>query len=151
MLKTILIALLFLGAVAAAGAAWAKHKGYCSADSRIHHITERVGRKLDLNEDQLGRLDVFAETLKGMRNEHQDHRTAMKDRITELLSAPSLDRDRAVALIDERYQTTGDRKRAMVNAFADFSDSLAPEQRAQLAGLIGDRMMHRWGHPSWAH
>ena len=44
MLKTILITLLVLGAVAAAGAAWAKHKGYCSADSLIHHITERVGR-----------------------------------------------------------------------------------------------------------
>jgi Spy/CpxP family protein refolding chaperone len=151
MLKTILITLLVLGVVAAAGAAWAKHKGYCSADGRMQHITERVGRKLDLNEDQLGHLELFAETLKGMRNERQDHGASMKDRVTELLSAPSLDRDSAVALIDERYQSMGDSKRALVDAFADFSDSLEPEQRSQLAGLIGDRMMHGWGHPRWAH
>jgi Spy/CpxP family protein refolding chaperone len=151
MLKTILITLLVLGAVGAAGVAWAKHKGYCSADGRMHHMTERVGRKLDLNEDQLGRLEIFAETLKGMRKELRDHRGAMKDRVAGLLSAPMLDRDRAVALIDERYQSMGDNKQAMVDAFADFSDSLNPEQRSQLAGLIGDRMMHRWGHARWAH
>lgn len=151
MLKTILITLLFLGVIGAAGAAWAKHKGYCSADGRMQHVTQRVGSKLDLNEDQLNRLEVFAETLQEIRNERQDHRAAMKDDVTELLSAPSLDRDRAVALIDERYQSMGDSKRAMVDAFADFSDSLEPEQRSQLAGLIGDRMMHRWGHPRWAH
>ncbi len=151
MLKTILITLLFLGVIAAAGAAWAKHKGYCSADGRLQHITQRVGSKLDLNEEQLGRLEVFAGTLQGMRNERQDHRVAMKNDVTELLSAPALDRDRAMALIDERYQSMGDSKQSVVDAFADFSDSLEPEQRARLAEMIGDRMMHRWGHPRWAH
>ena len=110
MLKSILFTLLFLGVIGAAGAAWAKHRSYCSADGRIQHITQRVGSKLDLDADQLDRLEVFAETLQEIRNE-----------------------------------------RAVVDAFADFSDSLEPEQRSRLAELIGDRMMHHWGHPRWGH
>ncbi len=151
MLKTVLITLGVLGVIAVAGMAWAKHNGYCTAESRMQHITQRVGHKLDLKDDQLERLEVFAETLRGLRNESQEQRATMQDHVAELLSAPALDRDRAVGLIDERYQPMGDSKRALVDAFADFSDSLTPEQRSRLAGLIGDRLIHRWGHPRWAH
>jgi len=151
MLKTVLIILGVVGVIAVAGVAWAKHNGYCSAESRMQQITQRVGRKLDLKDDQLERLEVFAQTLRGLRNERQDQRAAIKDHVTELLSAPALDRERAVGLIDERYQSMGDSKRAVVDAFADFSDSLTPEQRSRLAGLIGDRLIHRWDHPRWEH
>jgi len=151
MLKTILITLAVLGIIAAAGMAWAKNSGYCSPENRIHKITERVGRKLDLNEDQQGRLEDFAETLRGLRSERQAHRVAAKEDVAELLSASSLDRNRAISLIDERFQSMNDSKRALVDAFGDFSDSLTPEQRSELAALIADRMMGRWGHPRWAH
>lgn len=151
MLKTILITLAVLVVIGAAGMAWAKQSGYCSPEKRIQKITERVGKKLDLNDDQQGRLEVFAETLRGLRGERKAHRDAVKDNVTELLSASSLDRDRAITMIDERFQGMNDSKRTLVDAFADFSDSLEPEQRSQLAELIGNRMMGRRGHPRWAH
>lgn len=151
MLKTVLISLVVLGIIAAVGVTWATRSGYCSAENRIQHSVERIGRKLDLDDDQQGRLAAFVETLRGLRSERQDHRAAIKNHITELLSTPALDRARAVALIDERYQAMDASKRALVDAFADFSDSLAPEQRSRLADLIGDRTMYRWGPPRWAH
>ena len=151
MFKTVLITLGVLAVITAAGVAWAKHNGYCSKESRMQFVTERIGRKLDLNDDQLGRFEAFAETLRELRTERQDQRVAMKDDVAELLSEPSLDRDRAVSLIDERYRSMDGSKRAIVEAFADFSDSLAPEQRSRLSGLISDRLMHRWGPPRWAH
>ena len=151
MLKTTLIVLIVLGVIAAGGVAWAKHNGYCSAESRMQHISERIGHKLDLNDDQQGRLESFVGTLRELRGEQQDRRRGMKQDVTELLSAPELDRERAIALIDERFQSIDDRKRTLVDAFADFSDSLAPEQRARLAELIEQRRMGRWGRHHWAY
>jgi Spy/CpxP family protein refolding chaperone len=151
MLKTILITLAVLGVIAAAGMAWVKQSGYCSPENRLQKITERVGRKLDLNDDQQGLLEALTKTLRDLRNERQGLRVAMKESLTDLLSEPSLDRDRAIALIDGRYEDIKDSKLALVDAFADFSDSLAPEQRSRLTDLITDRMMERrWQH-RWAH
>ena len=151
MLKAVLIVLVVMTVLAAGGMAWAKHRGYCSAEDRMHYMTERLGHKLDLNEGQKGHLQAFADQLREMRGERREARGAMNDRVGELLSASSLDREQAVALLDERHQAMSENKRALVDAFADFSDSLAPEQRSKLAGLIADRMGHRWGPPHWAH
>jgi Spy/CpxP family protein refolding chaperone len=151
MLKTVLIVLVVLVAVAAVGVTWAKRSGYCSVENRMHHITERIGRKLDLNDDQQGHLEDLVETVRELRSERQDPRAVLQGHLTELLSEPSLDRDRAVAMIDERYRAMSDSKRALIDAFADFSDSLQPDQRTRLAELIGNRLLHRWGPPGWAH
>ena len=151
MLKAVLITLVVLVTVAAVGVTWAKRSGFCSFENRMHHITERVGRKLDLNDDQRGRLEDLIETVRELRSERQNPRAVFTDHLTELLSEPSLDRDRAVAMIDERYQAISDSKRALIDAFADFSDSLQPDQRTRLIDLIASRMQHRWGPPGWSH
>ena len=151
MLKTAFIVLVVLGILAAVGVAWAKHNGYCSNDHRIQHVSEWIGHKLDLNDDQQVRLDDLIGTLRELRGEQRDARRAVQQDVAELLSTPTLDRDRATALIDERLRSLDDRKRMLVDALADFSDGLAPEQRAQLAELIGQRRMGRWGHPHWAY
>jgi Spy/CpxP family protein refolding chaperone len=151
MLKTTLIVLIVLGILAAVGAAWAKHKGYCSTETRMQHISERIGRQLDLNDDQRGHLGSFIGTLRELRSDQQDRRRVVKQGVAELLSAPRLDRDRAIALIDERFRSIDERKRTLIDAFADFSDSLAPEQRARLVELIEQGRMGRWGHHHWAY
>jgi Spy/CpxP family protein refolding chaperone len=151
MLKTTLIVLLVLGMIAVAGVAWAKHNGYCSSEDRMQYVSERIGRELDLNDDQKLHLESLIGTLLELRSEQQDRRRGVNQDVTELLSAPMLDRDRAVALIDKRLQGIDDRKRTLVDAFADFSDSLAPEQRAELAELIEQRRMGRWGQHHWEY
>ena len=151
MLKTTLIVLVVLGMIAVAGVAWAKHNGYCSSEDRMQYVSERIDRKLDLNDDQRLHLESLIGTLLELRSEQQDRRRGVNQDVTELLSAPMLDRDRAVALIDKRLQGIDDRKRTLVDAFADFSDSLAPEQRAELAELIEQRRMGRWGQHLWAY
>ncbi len=151
MLKTVLIVFLVMAVLAVGGMAWAKQQGYCSAEGHTRLITERLGRKLDLNDEQQGRLQAFADQWREVRGERSTNRGAIKDRIAGLLSAPALDREQAVALLDERHQAMGDNKRALVDAFGDFSDSLTPDQRASLAELISKRMGHRWGRSHWAH
>ena len=151
MLKTALITLAVLAVIAAAGVAWAKHNGHCSMENRMHHVTERIGRKLDLNSDQQARLVNLGETLRSLRADGEDDRSLTHEQLTQLLTAPSLDRDRAVTLIDQRLQTMNEQVRSVVDAFADFSDSLDPAQRSQLVELIDDRVNYRWGPSRWAH
>lgn len=151
MLKAVLIVLVVMAVLAAGGMAWAKHRGYCSVEDRMHYVTEKLGRKLDLNDRQKSHLQVFTAQLRELRGERHEARDIMKDRVGELLSAPSLDREQAVALLGERHRAMSENRRTLVDAFADFSDSLAPEQRSKLAELISDRMGHRWGPPHWSH
>lgn len=53
-------------------------------------------------------------------------------------------------LLPERHEAMGEGEREIVDAFADFSDSLQRDQRARLADLIAERLRHRWGSPRWA-
>lgn len=151
MWKTLLIGTALVVVLGGAGVAWAKHAGYCDRGDRVQHLTERLTRKLDLNEGQQAKLQAFAEKLGALRAQRAERRGADREAVEQLLSAPQLDRDRAVELLDARLATVTGHKRELVEAFADFSDSLAPEQRERLAELISHRMNHRWGPPRWDH
>lgn len=150
MLKILLITLAIV-AIIATGITWAKHNGYCRGGDFMQHITERVSRKLDLNDEQRLKLDAFAETLRELRGNWTERRGQMGVEVEGLLAAPLLDRDRVMALLEERHQALSNRKGEVVDAFADFSDSLRPEQRTRLAELIARRMERRWGPPGWSH
>jgi uncharacterized membrane protein len=151
MMKTVLIVLGILVLVTAAGVTWARYNGYCSPDNRIQHISERIGRKLDLNGHQQGQLNSVAEVLSRLRDDWRDHRAETRDHVAELLRAPKLDRDRAAALIEGRLRDIQGNSRALVGAFADFSDSLSAEQRSHLGDFIASRMAQRRGNHHWAH
>ncbi|MCB1876816.1 MAG: periplasmic heavy metal sensor [Chromatiales bacterium] len=146
MLKTFLIVLALIGVVGAAGAAWAKHNGYCSGGDRMQHIADRITRKLDLNEQQQAKLKALVDTAREMRGERQAGKAQMRERVDSLLAASALDREQVLALIGERQQVFAANKERLVNAFADFSDSLNAEQRGELAQMIGKRLDGRWGH-----
>jgi Spy/CpxP family protein refolding chaperone len=151
MLKILLITLTILGVVAVAGFAWAKHQGYCSEGDFVKRVTDRVSRKLDLDEDQAARLQGLAEKLRALRGDWTEGRTRMRTDVDGLLAAPTLDRDRAMTLLDQRHRSMAARKSEIVDAFADFSDSLQPEQRTKLAELLSKRLGHYWGPARWAH
>lgn len=148
MLKILLITLAILGVVAISGFAWAKHKGYCSGGDFVQRASERVSHKLALDDTQKAKLREFTEKLRTMRDGWSEGRNQVRNEIGVLLAAPSLNRDRVTALLDERHQTNKERKTELVNAFGDFSDSLKQGQRTELAELIAERLNHRRGGPS---
>jgi Spy/CpxP family protein refolding chaperone len=150
MLKILLVSLAIAG-VAVGGFAWAKQNGYCSRSDLMGHVTERVARKLDLDDQQQAKLQTFAESLQSLRGDWSERRAAAREEVEALLASPSLDRERVMGLLDARHQALAEHQREVVDAFGEFSDSLRPEQRTRLAELIAQRMDHRWGPPHWAH
>ena len=151
MLKIVLVSSAALAFVAVAGIAWAKHRALCDDGDYMQHVTESVARKLDLDDDQSARLQEFAKALRGIRGSWTEVRTRWSEALESLLAEPSLDRGRAQALIDERRQAMTDRTVGIIDAFADFTDSLRPEQRARLAELIARRLDRPWVRHGWVH
>ena len=154
MFKTAVITLVVIGLVAGVGIAWAKNRGYCDRDF-AEHVTDRIARKLDLDETQKTKLDALGEQFRALRGEWRERRPAMRDELKQLLGSETFDRARAREIIDERQQAMASHKDALVNVFAEFSDSLRPEQRTQLAEMMDRRMErrrdHEWHRPAWTH
>ncbi|MGA7980990.1 MAG: periplasmic heavy metal sensor [Chromatiaceae bacterium] len=146
MLKMSLITLAVVGIIAAVGIAWARHSGYCAGGDFLNHITARVSRKLDLNAEQNEKLQGLAAMLRQLRGDWRERRPQVSPEIDSLLATKTLDRDLVMELLEKRRQAMAEHKRELVDAFADFSDSLRPEQRTRLAELITRRLQHRWAH-----
>ena len=105
-------------------------------------------RKLDSTEQNLLRVsDLIREVKRQIISlQRQAGKAQMRERVDSLLAASALDREQVLALIGERQQVFAANKERLVNAFADFSDSLNAEQRGELAQMIGKRLDGRWGH-----
>jgi len=151
MLKISLITLAVIVVLAGLGIAWARHNGYCAGGDHLNRVTALVARKLDLNDEQNQRLQGLAETLRKLRRDWTEHRNEHADEIGRLLTAPTLDRNRVMGMLTEGREALAEHSEEVIGAFADFSDSLQPDQRVQLAEFIAKRMQHRWGPSHWAH
>ena len=151
MLKTLLIVSLVIIALLGVGAAWAKHKGYCNGGGAAQLISQRLTHKLDLNAEQQNRLQALTEQFRELREHREQHKAAIGQQVSQLLSTAKLDRDHAIELLDRGLQPMADRKHTVIDVLADFTDSLRPEQRSRLAELINHRLTRNWGHPRWKH
>jgi len=58
--------------------------------------------------------------------------------IGKMLAAPQLDRALAESMLAEKQQKFAEHGQTLINAFADFSDGLRPEQRTTLVETIKD-------------
>jgi Spy/CpxP family protein refolding chaperone len=137
MSKTLIVILtvVVLFALVGGALAWAKHRGLCRHGG-LDWLQARVASRLDLNEPQRERLKALAEQLLGLRDQWLETRRQGRGELLALLDAPSLDRERAEALLAARHLAWQARSPGLVAAFADFSDSLSAEQRGRLRGMI---------------
>lgn len=134
----------------AAGVAWAKHRGNCHFGGP-ERIGDYVTKRLGLDETQKSKLETLGESLAGLREQGREKRRETKTELLSLLESPSLDRDKAAALLEQRHVAWRERGRELVEQFADFSDSLSADQREELRTLIEERARRRWYGPAWSH
>ena len=102
-------------------------------------MVDRVGQKLELDAAQKAKLGTLADA---MRAQHQALRGAGTDPRSELqslLAGPSFDRAKASALIESKVSAINSQSPAVVNALADFYDSLKPDQQAKVRDFMQRR------------
>jgi periplasmic protein CpxP/Spy len=140
------LTLVLLGTLAAAtGLAACSHRGFEHAHSGItdnelttyrERVVGRATRKLDLDATQQAKFAILFDALAAQRtalNRIANTKSAMQS----LLVSEKFDRKKAQTLVDDFSGTMNLASPALINATADFYDSLKPEQQAALRRMLG--------------
>ena len=144
-IKLVVIALFGLGILGVA--AGCVHRfAHKSPEERAAWIVKNIGEELKLNEAQTGKLNALKDELLAVRGDFRKQRGETQKAIGELLSQPTLDQPRVLAMIKERTQEVDDKAPRVVAAFASFYDSLTPEQQKTLRDKVAERMERYEGH-----
>lgn len=132
-----------LAATVAACGHYRYHGDYCA--EHAGWMVERMSRKLDLTEEQKAKLDVVKTRIVAARDAAAEQRESDAKAIAALLSQPTFDRARAIALTQSHTRTIETRAPEVIAAFADFYDGLKPEQQQKLREQVESRMNnHNW-------
>jgi len=118
-----------------------------SPQERADRIVKNISDELELNDVQLSKLNALKDELLTMRSDYRKKRSDTKIAIDEILSQPTLDQTRALALIKDRTREVNDKAPQVVSAFAAFYDSLTPEQQKKLHNEVAERMKRH--HSYW--
>jgi periplasmic protein CpxP/Spy len=108
-------------------------------------LIERAARKLDLDAAQKARLAVLTERLRDTRNAMVATSADPREEFRAAIAGTSFDRGRVNTLVQAQLAMAGAQSPALINAAADFYDSLRPAQQAELREMLA-RGRHHDGH-----
>lgn len=104
-------------------------------------VVNRITSKLDLNAEQQQKLNVLADKVQAQRTALIGQTTDPRGEMTALVAGEKFDRARALNLLDEKTRVVQVSSPEVINALADFYDSLNPTQQAE----VRERMQKRKG------
>lgn len=114
---------------------------------KIEFVTDRVSKKLELDEAQRQNFTALAENLAQIMLEARAAREQQVAEILALLEDPNLDQARALAIVQQKTQLVNDRAPQVIASLALFLDSLDAAQKVRLGEMIEHRREHRhFGH-----
>lgn len=135
------------GVVIAGTLAACGHHRYHDPEKRGEWIVEKVTDELDLDEAQKTRLELVRQEIFKVRNEMHADRQSARAEILAMLEQPQLDRQKVVAMIEQKTVSVSQHAPRVVNALGEFYDSLSEEQRMEIRKHIaemGEHHHHHW-------
>lgn len=107
-----------------------KHRG-----GMMHKGGDFIAKRLNLDETQKQNLENLRKTMREqMEANHAD--TKPREEISALLSEPTLDQTKLLALMEERATKMKASAPTVVAAIATFTNSLSNEQRADMQAMM---------------
>jgi Spy/CpxP family protein refolding chaperone len=142
-------ATILVGGLAACGQ---RHHGWSSgaqvsaedAAKWRERLLERAGKELQLDATQQQKLGVAFDKLREQRNALVGSTANPRAELRALVSGERFDKARAQALVDEKTGAIRAGSPGMIDALADFYDSLRPEQQAKLREFMDKRGRGGW-------
>jgi Spy/CpxP family protein refolding chaperone len=139
----IITAVLLVGGSSGVVYAFSGHGDWgMSPDEKIEFVSERITRKLDLDDMQRQKFVEMAELVATTMRQVKPTREQRLGEISALLQEPSFNQARALELIRQKTQVVNDQAPLLIAALANFLDSLSAGQKQQLQELL----QHRHGH-----
>lgn len=122
--------------------AFSKHGDWgMSSAEKVEFVSERVSKKLGLDELQRQNFDQLAQTVVEIMQEVKPSREQHINEISELLQEPGFDQARALQMVQQKTRLIDEKAPQVIASLGIFLDSLSAEQRQQLQEL----MKHRHG------
>ena len=118
------------------------HRGPMSAEKMAEvrgKVVERVSSKLDLNDAQKQKLNLLADTMEVQRTAFMGKAADPRAEMQALVSGDKFDRARAQTLLEEKTRAVQTSSPEVINALADFYDSLNPDQQQKVRDLMQRR------------
>lgn len=138
--------ILFLTIFVSAGA-FAYKVSSCSIDERVDFISNKIVKKLDLQEHQSQKLEILKQQIVSKINQVKQEKQQRKEKLLAIISDEQFDREAATIFLQEKTQLINNEASPLIIAFADFYDSLEAEQqqliRDKVASFKG-RSHHRY-------
>jgi len=150
-IKRTLIAVLSVGALLGGLSAWARYE-YKTHFSQLSpedvarwraKAIERAGRELQLDETQKQRLGQLFDRVDEQRLALVAGGAKPRETMQQLMAGERFDRERAGALLAEKTDAVRAKGPEVINAAADFFDSLRPEQQAKLREFMNRHHGHQ--------
>lgn len=106
---------------------------------------ERMLDGIDATPEQADKIRAIVEAARNDLEPAIDGMRGTRDKVAEMLAAPTIDRTAAEALRAERVAAMDQASRRLTTAILDAAEVLTPEQRAELADHFKERGRHgRW-------
>lgn len=122
-----------------------RHFSGCRRGFYKRWMMKRISRKLDLQQDQREKLDDISRQLADSKGSFTATRAEARQQMLALLDDNTLDRDRATEIIRDHLAAVAVSTTRLVDGFAEFFDSLNPQQRQQLQVYVQGHACHRRG------
>jgi len=129
-------ALLLIGSFTACS-----HK-YRDPEYRAGKMVEMVAHKLELDEQQKGKLNSLSEKMLSSKKIMREKFASNKGEIEMILSQPTLDEKKILGMVNEHTRFINQQAPEIVAAMADFYNSLSTEQRSELRERM--EKMHKY-------
>ena len=118
-----------------------------SPEERAEYMVEKISAKLELTEPQVANLEQLKTTVLESRQRMRAEHEQLHQSIDEIISQPTLDQQRILALVNEKTAAITQEAPDIVAAMANFYDNLDAEQQADLRDKIREHREHRrWHH-----
>lgn len=132
--------MVFTGVAVAVGGLTACARGYhergaMSAERMAEmrgKVVERITSKLDLNAEQQQKLNVLADKMQAQRAALIGQAADPRAELNALVAGDKFDRTRALSLLDQKTRAVQSTGPEVIQALADFYDSLNPTQQAEV-------------------
>jgi len=102
-----------------------------------------IACKLKLEEQQKSQLSAVFDNFKQLREQVRSGWTGRRQEINALLSAERFDRVEALRIAQAQLALIGESLPKLLDAFAEFYDSMTAAQRERLRDRIANRLDHR--------
>lgn len=122
------------------------HFSHMSLHEKSEMISDRISRKLDLDELQRDNLERFTAHMATVMQQLREDQSMRDQLIETVISDQPVDQAAILGKIQQKTELLNQQAPETVALLASFMDSLSNEQKQTMKKMIEKRRGHRWGH-----